>query len=233
MNDPIMNEFVTGEKDLGYYGYNEPLVAAADIVSTILSLAIWIFTIVCWWKIFVKASEPGWKAIVPFYNSYTMFKITWRGFIYFITLGLSVFMVIGLISMMAGAVAVLSGQNGDAPMLLGALITAAAGIGVLVFSILQNIKLSKAFGHGGGFAVGLILLTPIFLGILAFGNSQYVGSNKSIISSPAGYPDSIPSYSPMDTFYGDTEPLFPEKPLPPQQKGLEPVSWETNGPDEN
>ncbi len=28
------------------------------------------------WKIFVKAGEPGWAAIIPFYNYYILFKIT-------------------------------------------------------------------------------------------------------------------------------------------------------------
>ena len=29
------------------------------------------------WKIFEKAGEPGWAAIIPFYNAYVLFKITW------------------------------------------------------------------------------------------------------------------------------------------------------------
>lgn len=51
---------------------------------------------------------------------------------------------------------------------------------VLVFSILTYIKLAKAFGKDGGFAVGLIFLNPIFLAILAFGKSQYVGVDTNI-----------------------------------------------------
>ena len=47
-----------------------------------------------------------------------------------------------------------------------------------VISIMQNIKLSKAFGHGGGYAVGLILLQPIFILILGFGKSTYVGAQQ-------------------------------------------------------
>lgn len=34
-------------------------------------------------------------------------------------------------------------------------------------------SLAKAFGKSGWFAVGLLLLSPIFLMILAFGNSEY------------------------------------------------------------
>lgn len=40
----------------------------------------WIVTIICiiaMWKMFQKAGAPGWAAIVPFYNVYVLFKLTW------------------------------------------------------------------------------------------------------------------------------------------------------------
>ena len=45
----------------------------------------------------------------------------------------------------------------------------------LVVAILMMVGISKAFGKGGGFAVGLILLGPIFWMILGFGDSEFVG----------------------------------------------------------
>lgn len=47
-------------------------------------------------------------------------------------------------------------------------------IAMFVISILSCVNMSKSFGHGGGYAVGLIFLPIIFLLILAFGKSQYV-----------------------------------------------------------
>ncbi len=44
-----------------------------------------------------------------------------------------------------------------------------------VIAIIFEVKLAKAFGKGGGFAVGLIFLPIIFLPILAFGSAQYIG----------------------------------------------------------
>ncbi|MGI6108999.1 MAG: DUF5684 domain-containing protein [Eubacteriaceae bacterium] len=38
------------------------------------------------------------------------------------------------------------------------------------------IDLSHAFGESGGFAAGLILLNPIFMAILGFGQYQFNGS---------------------------------------------------------
>ena len=48
----------------------------------------------------------------------------------------------------------------------------------IVFSIMQASRLSKAFGKGTGFAFGLFFLNPIFLLILGFGDSKYIGIQK-------------------------------------------------------
>lgn len=54
---------------------------------------------------------------------------------------------------------------------------------VFVLSIVQTVKLGKAFGKSTGFILGLIFLSPIFQLILAFGSSQYVGTNTNTTSS--------------------------------------------------
>jgi len=41
--------------------------------------------------------------------------------------------------------------------------------------IVMWLDVAKAFGRGTGFGIGLILLSPIFVPILAFGQSRYVG----------------------------------------------------------
>ena len=40
-----------------------------------ITLAICIFYFACYWKLFKKAGYEGWKAIIPYYNYYTMAKI--------------------------------------------------------------------------------------------------------------------------------------------------------------
>lgn len=59
-----------------YYDYGST-PAAVSIVPTIISLVLCVFVLVCMWIIFRKANKPGWAAIVPFYNLYVMFEITW------------------------------------------------------------------------------------------------------------------------------------------------------------
>ena len=40
-------------------------------------------------------------------------------------------------------------------------------------------ELAGAFGRGIGFGLGLLLLSPIFVPVLGFGGSQYVGRNTA------------------------------------------------------
>ena len=40
-------------------------------------VAIAVVSLIAQWKLFEKAGEPGWASIVPLYNSYVLFKISW------------------------------------------------------------------------------------------------------------------------------------------------------------
>ena len=116
----------------------EAAAALAALIPLFLFLtALAIVEIVALWKVFAKAGEPGWAALIPFYNTYVLFKIAWG--------------------------------NGWKFLLL------LIPIANIVFSIMANVKLAKAFGKGGGFAVGLILLPVVFYPILGFGSAQYEG----------------------------------------------------------
>lgn len=45
------------------------------IIIGIIYLALIIFYIIVWWKIFVKAGKPGWAAIIPIYNIIVFLQI--------------------------------------------------------------------------------------------------------------------------------------------------------------
>lgn len=47
----------------------------------------------------------------------------------------------------------------------------------IVLAIIVMARMAKVFGKGGGFAVGLVLLPFIFIPILAFDSSTYLGPN--------------------------------------------------------
>ena len=46
-----------------------------EIVLIIVVLAVVVFLIAAMWKIFEKAGQEGWKAIIPIYNMYVLLKI--------------------------------------------------------------------------------------------------------------------------------------------------------------
>ncbi len=119
-------------------------------------LIFYVIEIIGSWKIMKKFGEPGWKAIIPFYNVFVEFKYTWNKHMMWVLFGL---MIIGEVMYeMEGAAGV-----------IGCILVIAAAV---VYIIGQH-KLSKAFGHGAGFTVGLVLLPGIFTIILGFGKSEY------------------------------------------------------------
>lgn len=70
--------------DYGYNGMDGLLHMSAG--ATIFSLLLSALAIASLWVLFKKAGEPGWAAIVPFYNLYVLFKITWGNGIMFLLL---------------------------------------------------------------------------------------------------------------------------------------------------
>lgn len=140
----------------------EILLVSVAVIA-VVSIVMYVLMVVAYWNIFKKAGEPGWKSIIPVYNSYILFKISWSTVIFWITLVIG--FVTGILVNMDNTVATV--------------IVSLLSIVTLVISIMQCYKLSKAFGHGVGFTLGLIFFSPIFMLILAFGSSQYVGKSNN------------------------------------------------------
>ena len=123
----------------------------------VMILAVWVvILLVANWKIFTKAGEAGWKSLIPIYNQYILYKITWDVTYFWVILGIVV------VSSIVTALKI---------PVIGALLSIASGI----IGIIQLHKMSKAYGHDIGFTLGLIFLNPIFILILAFGQSEYMG----------------------------------------------------------
>ena len=111
--------------------------AAPGPVFWIVWCAVMVFYIAAMWKVFTKAGQPGWAAIVPIYNLVVMLQIAgkpvWWVLLFFIPV-----------------------------------------VNIIV-AIMMWHAISTNFGHGVGFTVGLIFLAVIFIPILAWGDSQYLG----------------------------------------------------------
>ena len=46
----------------------------------------------------------------------------------------------------------------------------------IVAAVMVFVSVAKAFGKGTGFAIGMLLLGPIFIPILGFGSAKYIGT---------------------------------------------------------
>jgi len=47
-------------------------------VGTLVMLAVMVFVIAAYWKLFAKANQPGWAILIPIYNLFVLLKIVGR-----------------------------------------------------------------------------------------------------------------------------------------------------------
>ena len=132
------------------------ILALILFIFLILVLISLILDVVGKWKVFKKAGEPGWKALIPIYNTYTQCEIT----------GISPWwLVVILIFYFLGSIF-------EPFKLLGE-------IASIYFFVIISISTARSFGKSDAFGVGLIFLTPIFSMILGFDTSKYEGKNPT------------------------------------------------------
>ena len=145
-------------------GFAGGVLAAASIVFVLVSIASYVLIVIGWWKIFTKAGEAGWKSIIPYYNVYTQYKLTWKPAMFWIGLALT------LMASFAGAAA------GEDPNLAISLVVALLNLAVTVINCVSMYWLARSFGKGTGYTIGLILLEPLFMILLGFGDAEYIGN---------------------------------------------------------
>lgn len=134
-------------------------------IYLIFALVWWILQIIANWNIFTKAGEAGWKSLIPIYGDYVSYKIAWQTSYFWLSF------ILGIVA------SYVSSANLNESIFLTVIATLLR-IVIAVINIMYCVKLSRAFGHGIGFAIGLILLQPIFLLILGFGSDQYYGADR-------------------------------------------------------
>lgn len=121
---------------------------------------IWnIFVLISGWRLYAKFGEPGWKSLIPLYNLYVQYDYTWNKSYAFYYIG----------AWIGGSILIES----DKPALFT--IGALALLVSLVMDCIASNKLSKSFGHGIGYTLGLIFLTPLFYILLGFSADKYLG----------------------------------------------------------
>lgn len=125
------------------------------VILGLIALGLAIFLIIAECKVFEKAGEKWWKALIPAYNTWIETKISglawwWCPIIF----GIAVLSSFTNLSTIIGFVAI-------------------------VISFNFNYNLSKKFGKTNGFAVLLTLLPIIGLPILGFGSAKYDANAKT------------------------------------------------------
>lgn len=146
------------------YDTMDGLYASAMMANSfvnLISFAINILVIVATCFVYTKLGLAWWKAIIPYYNTYALAERVWdkknAKIILWLNVGASILAVITLGSMFV--------------MLLSLAILVITII-AFVWEFRMYLCLAKAFGKDGRFAVGIILLAPIFMSILAFDKSN-------------------------------------------------------------
>ena len=129
-------------------------------LHALFGLIIWyVLCLVAHWRVFTKAGEAGWKALIPVYNEYVQYRICWSTKVFWLSLLLAV-----------AASAILNTSESSF-----AVVWMACNIVYGLIVLITKIKLARSFGHGVLFGLGLLAATPIFTILLGLDSSRYQG----------------------------------------------------------
>ncbi len=142
-----------------------------------LSTIIYILYVAAQWKMFEKAGIAGWKSLIPIYNVYTQFQLSWKGSKFFMLLWYSLLLGVGTVVV-------------DYEIIISAILIALGGLGVLLITVQEAYYLAKSFGHGIDYTLGLLIFPNLMVLILGFGESEYVGNGyaQSLSEKVWGFP---------------------------------------------
>ncbi len=144
------------------------LLASFGLAVILIGIVWYVLQVIAYWKIFTKAGKPGWHSIIPVLNTWDEVDLSWNRTMAWVFLALTV------VTSLLGNNLPQSGEESTGLTFLG-IVGIVCGIATLIIALINEYKLSKAFGHGFGFFIGLLLLNPIFKLILGFGGSRYQG----------------------------------------------------------
>ena len=139
------------------------VILGVSIIVLLLLLVFYVFYVIGLWKLFEKAGKEGWKAIIPFYNTFVLVEISGLNWWYFLIA------ISGTICSILG----LDGLN---------YICNLASLAVNFFIFYNLAKKMKQ--QPMGFAVASIFVAPIITMVLGF-SSKYTYDN-TIVVSPNG-----------------------------------------------
>lgn len=85
-----LSSFFAQAYDMTYESTSYSSDDGGGLVMLIIAIPLVVVSIMAMWRMFVKAGQPGWAAIIPIYNAYIELKIVarpgWWLILYFIPL---------------------------------------------------------------------------------------------------------------------------------------------------
>lgn len=221
--------------------------AMMSVTSNLLSLAASVLMIVASWMIFVKANEPGWAAIIPFYNQYVMFKIAGKKKLFWaylvvtiVLIVLELVMIFSLIIFVIEAATQSRYEDVGASWIVFVLSLVGmmgCAIAVFIFRIFQCIGLANAFHLSGGYAVGLIFIPVVFYCIIAFNKNIAYAGHGPVMQVGQPYPPQYPygmQNGPMQGYSANPYESMPQNQSQPMETNpyQQPIdqnnNWENN-----
>lgn len=182
------------------------LIALLPLLLMTVLMGLLAVMIVAWCKLFSKAGiHPG-KFFIPGYGGYLSYKMANSTGLFFAQIALSAVYSIVAGIMSASLTTITRRSYGSYRYTTGinegalAAYLVVMGIFVivtLVLTCIYSVRLGRAFGKSGGFLVGMVLLFPIFLCILGFGDAQFQGEKGDYVPAGKGRsvnPDAEPAY---------------------------------------
>lgn len=135
------------------------------LIVLAIVIAILVIMVISNWKILTKANEEGWKALIPFYNKWTLCEVV----------GLSPYWVIELLVVQALYLFIKQVLEGNFVVIS---LSWLVSLNSLYFNVVYSLSLAKSFGKDKSFGILTIFFPEITLPMLAFGKSEYIGKNK-------------------------------------------------------
>ena len=154
-------------------------MAGLILIFMIFILTLVILVIAGLWKVYEKAGQEGWKCLIPIYNAVVLLRIVGKP-AWWIWLMVVPFII--------SAILTFNSRGSIAPPLLAF----ALNIVGYVYIVWTYNMLSKSFGKTEAFTAGLLFLGVIFIPILGFGDSKYLG--------PYGDKVAFDAYNPNNRF---------------------------------
>lgn len=136
------------------------------ISNAIKAAVLWyVLQVIGNWKILSKAGKPGWHCLIPIINLYEEYDVCWKGKygIYYTILGM--------------AASVISFFTSSEETTTWTYVLSVIGILMFLFNLIESNKLSKSYGRGIFFTLGLITFNRIFRIILGISSWEYRGKD--------------------------------------------------------